>query len=108
MMNPSDLNDPAKAEAFVREAIDDLAAQIARLETAAYEKIQKYRERMPDHPEALAKLTHSVQEELHWQTEPLRKHRDALVQAIVRVEATRLRPIIVPLSDIGPTIRGDR
>ncbi|CAA2140511.1 hypothetical protein [Hyphomicrobium sp. ghe19] len=103
-MDAADLNDPAKAEAFVRESIADLAEQIARWEAYAHEKIQEYRERIPHHPETLAKLTRSVMDELREQIEPLRQHREALIETIVRVEATRLKTIIVPPSAIDTQI----
>jgi hypothetical protein len=86
MMDPTELNDPAKAEAFVRESIADLADHIARLEAFAEKKIQEYRARVPNDPSVLLKITRSIQEELHARTEPLRQHRERLVEIVNRVD----------------------
>lgn len=86
-MNPADLNDPATAEAFVRETIDMLAGQIAEIESDAEKKIQGYRERFADHPSLLLELTLSVQEEKRLRTEPMKQHRNRLLEVIERVEA---------------------
>ncbi len=97
MMDPTELNDPAMAEAFLREAIDDLAAHIARTEAYAEKKIQGYRESTPDNPELLLRLTSSVQEGLHAQTEPLRQHLAAMREVVERAETIRKQ-----IEDIGP------
>lgn len=101
MMDPTELNDPAKAEAFVREAIDDLAEHIAELEAHAEKKIQGYREEFPDNPTLLLELSLSVQEELHERTEPLKLRREGLVEIIERAETIRKQieeiKLIVPL-----------
>jgi hypothetical protein len=89
MMDITELNDPAKAEAFLRETIDGLAETIARMEAFAEKKIQGYRESTPDHPELLLRLTRSVQEGLHAQTEPLRQYREGLVEILERAETIR-------------------
>lgn len=89
MIDPADLNDPAKAEAFVREAIDDLAANIARLEAEADEQVRDYTSRHGDDFIAVSEYRRTVQLRLHLQTEPLRIHRENLVRTIARVEACR-------------------
>lgn len=94
MIDPTDLDDPAKAEAFVRECLDDLNVLIARLEAEAEKEIQRCRERLerlPDNPSALLRLTRLVQDGLHWRTEPLKQRRDELVKLVAQADALRAR-----------------
>ncbi|WP_045834490.1 hypothetical protein [Hyphomicrobium sp. 99] len=88
-MDPADLNDPATAEAFVRESIADLTETIAKFEAAAEQKIQGYRKRFPANSSLLLDLYHSVREELRETTADMRMRRNLLLGIIERVESTR-------------------
>lgn len=85
----TELNDPTKAEAYLRETIDGLTETIARFEANAEKTIQRYRENTPGHPEFLAEVTRSVQEGLRASTEPLREYREKLVEIVKEAEAER-------------------
>lgn len=101
MTSLDDLKDPVKAEAFVRECIDDAGQRLAELETRAHRKIQEFRELYPDEPEAQRRYISGVLDQLHIVTEPIRQNREAMISHIVRIEMTRFRPIIVLASDIA-------
>lgn len=57
MIDPADLKDPAKAESFLRETIDGLAADITRTEIEIAEEIRSFSEQNADDPEAVANHT---------------------------------------------------
>jgi hypothetical protein len=85
----AELNDPAKAEAYVREAVDNLAADIARLEAQTEKEIRAFSERRADDPEAVQRYTRKVREILRRQTEPMRQHREVMIGLIENIDTLR-------------------
>lgn len=85
IIDPADLNDPAKAEAFLRETIDDLTAQIKRLNDDAERQLCEYINRHGEDAEAVLKYTRVIERRQQLQVEPLRAHREALNKIIERV-----------------------
>lgn len=105
MINPADLNDPAKARAFLRKTIDDLTAEIGELRTSAQENMRRFIELNGDDHDAVLKFTRRVQHRLASYVAPMEAHRDDLIKIIEQADAIRAAaPIVV---DECHTANGD-
>lgn len=80
--DPAELNDPAKANAFLRECLDADDGHIAELEAHARQEIQKYRERHPENPEAQRRYESKVMDDLSIVLEPIRERGNRLAEMI--------------------------
>lgn len=89
MIDPADLNDPAKANAFLRETIEELTADIAQMKIDIAEQIRSFSERHADDPDAVSKFAHRMQKRCELQTGYMRQRRDELVRVIACVDACR-------------------
>jgi hypothetical protein len=92
-MDPAELDDPAKAEAFLRESLEGLIAQIATMEADAEKRIREFSESHADDPEAISKHTRFVHDQLQHMTEPMKEHRDYLIEVVATADKLRLRQI---------------
>jgi hypothetical protein len=69
-------------------AVDNLAADIARLEAQTEKEIRAFSERRADDPEAVQRYTRKVREILRRQTEPMR-HREVMIGLIENIDTLR-------------------
>jgi hypothetical protein len=100
IINPADLDAPAKADAFLRECLDGMDRHTAEMEARAQQEIQKYRDRHPENPEAQRRYERKVMDDLRATLAPHKKNREELAETIalmdrlasVIAEAERIRP----------------
>ena len=96
MMDPADLNDPAKAEAFLRETIAGLRNDIAKTEIDIAEEIRRFSEDNADDPEAVLKYTRGMQEVCKMRLGFLRKDLERLTKLMASLYAlVQPSPIIL-------------
>lgn len=88
-IHPADLNDPTKAEAFIRETINDLSADIARIGTEAAEQLRQLRERHGDDHDEVKRCLRIVEQRNLTHVEPLKARRDELMKLIAHVETCK-------------------
>jgi hypothetical protein len=88
-ISPADFDDPAKAEAFLRETIDDLGTDIARIEVEGAERLHELRERHGNDDDEVKRYLRIVERRNLTYVEPLKARRDELVKLIAIVEACR-------------------
>lgn len=94
-IDPADLSDPVKAEAFLRETLDGLNYDLYKLKIGTDEEIRILRERHRG-DDALPTYIGRACERMRLRSEPLERHRDQLIDILVQVDAIRARmPIVV-------------
>jgi len=93
IMDPAELDDPAKADLFLRESLDGLIAQIATMQADAEKRIREFSESHVGDPEAISKHTRFVHDQLHRMTEPMKKHRDYLMEVVAAADKMKSRII---------------
>lgn len=95
MMDPTDLNDPAKAEAFLRETIAGLTEDIAKIEAGTAQEIREFEDRYGDDPDAVRKYTLRARHRCVRQLDVLHQHREQLIKVIAQAEIMKLPPPII-------------
>lgn len=91
-IDPTEFNDPAKSDAFLRECLDGMDRHTAEMEARAQQEIQKYRDRHPENPEAQRSYERKVMEDLRATLAPHKKNREELTETIALID--RLASVI--------------
>ena len=89
MIDPADLDDPAKAEAFLRETIAGLDADISEIQTETAREIQTLSERYRDDPEAFEKFSRRASRRGEVRLNDLLQHRERLIGTVAKADALR-------------------